>query len=342
MHTSWARGEVSTDEHVAQFHVTVESLGDGDDPLVACGGADAIKANVEKRLGRRVFTDRDDADSTLLVGIERAPRGPDWHAHIAEQDRSGKDLGHRHVAVHAQECAKGVDAIAVILAIMIGPPRIVRASEPAGEPAPPPEPPVRPQRPRPVPPPTEELPRREPWRFAPVAEISAGSGVLPGLSWGVNGGVVVEPPFRHLVFFLARAHYSPARSTGTDPEAHFDRLTATVFGCHEFLQRASHRRLLMLALCGGVELGRLHGDAPSLSIGAKSSLLLDLPIEGRLALPLHPSRNLSLEPVVFAQAAAILRRDRFTYQDRAGVERTLHRAAPVGVQGGIGLAVHFL
>lgn len=324
--------------------MTVESRGVEDALLGACGGEEAVKASVEKRLGRRVFTDRESADSTLVVGIERAPSGSDWHAHISEQDRSGRDLGHRHVAVHAEECAKGVEAIAVILAIMIGPPRVVPAAvtPTTTPPAPPPRATEPPYTAQPTPLPKDELPRREPWRFAPVAEISAGSGVLPGLSWGVNGGVFVEPPFRHLVFFMLRGHYAPPRSTGTEPDAHFDRLSATFFGCHEFLQNQSHGRPLALAGCAGVELGRLHGEAPSLSIGAKSSLLLDLPVEGRLSFPLHPSRHLSLEPVVFAQAAAILRRDRFTYQDRAGVERTLHRAAPVAVQGGIGLAVHFL
>lgn len=73
--------------------------------------------------------------------------------------------------------------------------------------------------------------------------------------------------------------------------------------------------------------------------------MLDVFAEARLGyrVPMSEKRHGPvLEPVVAAQLAAILRRDRFTYRDRTLQERTLLQPAPVAFQATFGVALHFL
>jgi hypothetical protein len=166
-----------------------------------------------------------------------------------------------------------------------------------------------------------------------------GSGILPGVSWGVEAGVIVTPPLRRLSF-LARAQLWPPRSTGTVPEGYLDRFSVALLGC----VAGARVDVATFTLCTGFDGGRLHTAAPSGVEGPDdvSRLLLDVPVEARVGFELASRGGIKLEPILSGQAALLLRRDRFTYQTRTNDEITLHRAAPVGVQATVGLAVHFL
>jgi hypothetical protein len=169
--------------------------------------------------------------------------------------------------------------------------------------------------------------------------MSAGSGILPGIAWGVEGGAVIRPPVPRLSL-LARAQVWPSRSTGTVPEGHLDRLSVTVLGCY-FVVRLG---VASFTSCAGLDGGRLHTSAPSsLLEGPKSvsRVLLDVPFEARVGFELPARGDLRIEPVLAGQLAVLILRDRFTYVNREERETTLHRAAAFAVQATVGVAVHF-
>lgn len=334
------------EEHVARFSLTL--VGE-DNPIAKCGGGKALEGAIEQRLHRSIFTDADVADSTLVVRAEANDRGDQWRAHISELARDSQELGQRDVTVRADDCAKGIDTLSVVLAIMVGPPRTVpgttEPSAPAPTPAPAPEPsppipqtsvqPARAREPSQTPASAQSRPA---WHLSPLLDFTAGTGVLPGLSWALQGGVVVEPP-THAVYFIGRGAYWPARSVNTQPGGDFDRLSVALLACHEFIPR----KPASFALCTGLDGGRLHADAPNLTAGTDvSRLLLDIPLEGRVGFHLGKLGKLDLEPFVAAQIAANLRRDRFLYRDPSGEQLTLLRPSLISAQGSIGLVVHFL
>lgn len=325
-------------EHVARFALVQPEPSEAID---ACGGATAVKAAVERRLDRPVFTGEATADSTLAVSVLRIDGEPRWQAQIVERDRSGVEVGHRELVIDADDCERGIDTLAVVLAIMIGPPRKVPGAPPAAPgpvtaaDVPPVAAPTR--SPEPIRPPLAP-PAGPRWRLAPAAAMVAGSGILPGISWGIEAGVIVLPS-RSGFSFVARAQLWPARSTGTVPEGELDRLSGTVLVCH-LLARAD---VAAFTMCAGLDAGRLHTTAPPGLEGPKSvsRFLLDVPFEGRVGFVLASWGDVRLEPNLAAQLAVVLSRDRFTYLNRSNQEITLHRAAVVGAQAAIGLAVHF-
>jgi hypothetical protein len=170
-----------------------------------------------------------------------------------------------------------------------------------------------------------------------VVELVGGTGALPHLAFGVQGGVMVRPPIRRL-FFIARGAYWPPRSTETAAAAEVDRATVALSSCAALLRGIP----LSFAACGGVDAGRLHSTSMALTRTSEEGVFFDLFLEGRVGYRVAGAGNLIIEPLFAAQIAAVLRRDRFTYRDRTGQELTLLQPAPVAFQASIGLAVHFL
>lgn len=323
-------------------------------PLDACGGAPALIDAVHQRLHRAALGPASEADIALGVEVDTG-----WRAHIVEHDRAGAALGGRDVPLSPGDCPKSLDTLAVVLAIMIGPERAVaiaesaavaasptpgpgkeeKAPEPRHEGKPALPPPAKPALPRaPLPSPVvrfDEPPLR--WRLSPVAELAGGTGVLPHLAFGIQGGVVVRPPIQS-VFFIVRGSYWPSRSTDTAAVAEVDRAGGALLTCAALLRALP----TSLAACGGIDGGRLHSTSSVLTRASESALLLDVFAEGRLGYRVAASENLLIEPVVAAQVAAVLRRDRFTYRDRTGQELILLQPAPAAFQATFGVAVHFL
>lgn len=334
-------------------------------PLDGCGGVGALERAVEERLHRGVFTDAAVADITLVVAAEASSAAPrTWSAHIVEHDRAGTELGRRDVSIQADDCAKGLDTLAVVLAIMVGPERTTTAP-PVFVPEPPPSPPSppSPQRPPekarltpavapPSPPPSlPPSPPQERWTVSPLAEVVLGTGILPELSWGVQAGAIVRPPSSR-VSFGARASYWPPRSTGPTGASSIDRLGGTLLGCFELVRPAppstwtstpaGSRSALAVAICGGADAGRLHSTSSVLTRASETGLVLDVLAEGRVGYRLRGPGSLTFEPVLAAQAAVVLRGDRFRYRDVTGQERTLLEPSPVAFQASLGVVVHFL
>lgn len=325
-------------EHVARFALV---LNEPRAALEECGGKAAVQTSVERRLEREVFTDEAAADASLVISVDRVSEAL-WQAHISERDRTGTEVGHREVAIDADDCEKGVETLAIILAIMVGPPRmvvrpapVVPVPVPETEPPPPrkvaPEPAAAAKKPA--------LPPESRWSFAPAAAMIAGSGVLPGVSWGIEGGVAVYPPLDR-ISFIARAQLWPPRSTGTRPEVDLERFSAGLLAC----RRMARVDTASFTLCTGLDGGWLSASAPSIGRSSKgvSRILFDVPFEARGAVDLGSfHRGIRLEAIVAAQFAVLLQRDRFTFENRMGREVPLYRPAPVALTGTFGLAVHF-
>ncbi len=174
------------------------------------------------------------------------------------------------------------------------------------------------------------------WEVAPFAEAALGTGVLPGVAWGIGAGALVTPPVPRL-FMLARAEYWPSQRTGTRPSAQIDRLGGALAGCIELVRRSD----TTLATCAGFDAGRLHARSSSLSRASEDARILDVFAEGRFGYRVRTRGNLAFEPFLAAQIAALLERPRFTYRDDSGREETLLQPAPVAVRGSFGIAVHF-
>jgi hypothetical protein len=175
------------------------------------------------------------------------------------------------------------------------------------------------------------------WRASPVAELVAGTGVLPHLSFGVQGGVIVRPPIRRLSF-LARGEYWPARATETAAAAEVARVGGALSSCFAILRGSP----ATASACAGVDVGRLHSTSIVLTRASESSTVLAAFAEARFGYRLAGVGNSIIEPLFAAQIAPALRRDRFTYRDRNGAQLTLLQPAPVAFQASFGIAVHFL
>jgi hypothetical protein len=252
---------------------------------------------------------------------------------IVERDRTDAELGRREVPLPSGECAKALDTLAVVLAIMIGPERKTFEPPPNAVEAPPVEPPPTPPRKReePAPPKPKKSPPAH-WAIAPVAEVAVGTGVLPGVAWAIQGSAVITTPVRRL-HAIARAEYWPVQYTPTRPTAEVTRFGGALLGCARLVSE--------LSLCGGFDAGRLATESASFTRSSNATAVVGVLAEARFGYRFAGPGGTSVEPILAAQISAIVRRDRFTYRDEAGRELTLLRPAPLAIQASIGVAVHF-
>ncbi|MBX3187279.1 MAG: hypothetical protein KF819_09695 [Labilithrix sp.] len=308
-----ARGDEPTERPV-RFGLT--STAPSNAPLVACGGDDALRRAVEERLRRPVFGE--DADYTFTLELEEGGA----RARIVGRDRAGAELGRRDVPMPVGDCAKTIDTLAVVLAIMIGAPRTIVV-------------PVAPSAPPPATSAPQPAPRRERWSAGPTAGFVVGAGILPGASWGIEGGALVRTSVPW-ASFLVRGAYWPRRPTGERRLAVVDRLSFAALGCAEVLRPGP----FAVDLCAGADVGRLHANTSSLTRASQSTLLLDAILEGRVAYRFE-RRGVTVEPALAVQIAALLQRDRFTYRDVDGRQLILLQPAPVAFQASFGAGVHF-
>lgn len=329
----------AADERPVSFSLSID-----ESPLERCGGAKTLASVVEERLHRSVFVGDDVADITIAITSDlggTSADDPTWRARIVEKDRTGTELGRREVPLPATDCAKALDTLGVVLAIMIGPARTTtdppwRAAPETEAEAMPIPPPLPEERPRPR---REPPPRPEPlhWTAAPLAGVTGGTGILPGLAFGVEAGALVRPPVPR-VAMVVRAAYWFEVTTPTLPPAEVDRIAFALLGCYELIRHGG----LGIFGCGGAEGSRIAARSADLTIPSKSTVAAAILGEARLGYRLPLQNRVFLEPYLAPQASAVVRRDRFTYRDPSGRERTLLLPAPAAFQTTFGVAVHFL
>ncbi|MDB4943840.1 MAG: hypothetical protein JWP97_3374 [Labilithrix sp.] len=321
-----ARADEAPPTRPARYAIALATPG----PLDACGGPEALAARVTTRLRRDALGSVGEADVVVTVDVDEA-----LGARIVERDATGAPLGTREVALGHEGCAGGLETLAVVLAIMIGPERRV-ALPPAPTPAPPgPAPPG--QAPRP---PRLRFDEEPPLRLhaSPLAEALVGTGVLPHVAAGVGLGIALFPPVARLSV-LARAAYWPARSTETAAAAEVDRVGASLAGCYALLRLGAGAGGTG---CLGLEAGSLHSSSAALTRPSERASYVDAFVEGRLGRRFVLGRDLLVEPSLGLQLGALLQRDRFTYRDRTGAVRTLLEPSPVALSASFGIVVHIL
>lgn len=318
-----------------QFSLVARGADETHEPLAECGGEAAIELAVEQRVRRRVFFTPELSDITLTIAF--AADGT--RAIIVESTRVGVELGRRDVPLPPNDCARSLETIAVVLAIMIGPERKT-TEPPPGVPAelsPPEQPPPPQKKETPRPPHEKRTHEAAHWTAAPLADVMVGTGVMPGVAWGIDVGVVIGTPVRRL-FAIARAELWPVQYTPTRPTAEVTRMGGAVLGCAELVRAGATG----LSLCGGFDAGRLATESTSFSRTSNATAVLGVLAEARFGYRFgRPLGPFVAEPVLAAQVSAILRRDRFTYRDEAGRELTLLKPAPLAIQGSFGVALHF-
>ncbi len=315
------------------------SLAMDENPLGQCGGKDALIAAVEERLHRSVFTGDNASDITIAITSE-PPEGGTFRVHILAMDRLGSELGRRDVPLSSTDCAKAQGALAVVLAIMVGPPRTT--TEPPWHPSPrapepPPEPAPAPPRKRPSKPRLPPSPERLVWSASPLVGMTGGTGVLPQFAFGLEAGAIVRPPVRN-VSFIPRAAYWFARETPTVPPANVDRIGGSIVGCYDLARSGD----LRIAGCAGAGVTRIEARSTSFTIPVTRSIAVSGLGEVRVGYRVPVGGHVILEPYIAPQVELVLKRDRFTYRDVSGSERTLLFPAPAAFQAGIGVAIHFL
>ena len=137
---------------------------------------------------------------------------------------------------------------------------------------------------------------------------------------------------------VVRGAYWFEVTTPTLPPAGVDRIGVTILGCYELI----HSGELGILGCGGAEGSRIEARSANLTTPSESSIAAAVLGEARLGYRISLRNELFLEPYLAPQVSAVLRRDRFTYRDPSGRERTLLFPAPAAFQASFGIAVHFL
>ncbi len=162
-----------------------------------CMNAAELRAGVERRLGRAVFTG--DADLVLRGNI----RFRDGQAHAelelrtadSASGRRGTLVGSRDLDMAGDDCHVLDDSLLLVTSIMIDVPR-----EELPPPPPPEAPPPKLERVQAVPPlgtpirvPRRRTPAPAPWSYALFVDATSTAGALPLGSLGADLGLRVEP-----------------------------------------------------------------------------------------------------------------------------------------------------
>jgi hypothetical protein len=338
-----------------------------------CISTQSLAERVEQRLGRRVFVSASQADLSLEGRVERTSAKDAVVATLVVSDREGRVLGRRVLRVRGESCQPLEASLVLVIAIAIdpgaslpavgesdalseeartmleqldlpelGPQQIAELAVPdaaAQTPAPAPAAPVsapsmasatnasaRDGRP--------EAPRPSPIALRVGASLALEIGVLPEPAAGVAVGVTIAPswllPVDVWVSTLFAQDHAVADAAGSG------RLQLFIGGLAlcpalDVTSRLSMR--LCSGLRAGVLSGRGHGFAASTSsTGPWVEAVLGTGLWLRLG-------RISLHTAVGAGVPAV--RDTFSYVDRLGARRVLHRAEPVTGRFELGAGLHF-
>lgn len=306
-----------------------------------CIGTHALASAVETRLRRTVFVSASAADVSVEGRVERtsSPRG--WRAVVAMSDAHGAALGERTLESAEPSCGALDEPLALVVAVMIDPDAALAPAPPAVPAPPPTAAPPAPREPEPrVVVRTRRVVVRERapaarWRFDLLGRVAVAAGYMPGISPGLSGASVVEPPgFLPIELELALFPTATARSSDGAFEARLGLLVAGALLCAPTL---GGERLRAQG-CAGLEAGVLQARG----VGA------DVSLEDERAVVQLAARARAILRVVgpfVVQASASLvvplRRDRFVVRDADGAAHAIFEPAPVGGTFDLGAGLSF-
>ena len=303
----------------------------------SCLTEEKVRAAVEKKLGRSVFSSLDEADITI-EGEELLDRHR-YRARVTQHDRAGRELGTRELT--AESCGALERMTVVLIALVLEP---GGAAAPLGSETPPaargPEPIARPEPIAPIAPKddgatagADASPPRS--RRSKVTRRAPPHGVELHAGVGVGGALGLLPSPSVSVRLLTRvtvegtplsADWSlglslPQTVTRGAIRATFAAVDQQVRGCWAWFDRASTR----IDTCAGALFGALTPIGANLDQPNRSAVPLLGPAAS-LALRLSESpATLHIE----LEVAGLALRHTISYLARDGEERTLHSTPPL-------------
>jgi hypothetical protein len=226
-----------------------------------CPTGRALAAEVERRLGRKVF----DAAAERSFEVEVTRFGSRYRSDVFVRDAAGKALGHRALESDEPGCAALFGATALAIALVIDPETAQRESSAsqgvAAFEAPPPAAPAPIATTPPVvaSPPKSELPPPAPAGPAALTPVTMSlrgtllGGVVPGLAPGLALAVTARPTSRW-GYALSGAYVAPRTARAGEGVFEIGLTRATVALTFDATQSESVR----LALSAGPSLGAYH------------------------------------------------------------------------------------
>ncbi len=297
-----------------------------------CLDASGLERSVERRWGRRVFTDDTRADIVLIARI--GPHGTRaWSASLEMRRADGSSLGSRELTTTAADCSALDDAVALATGLMldVSVRRVVEERERAAQATTP----VAEKRdvlggPRVTIP--EETPApRQPWRVEPAVAAEGALGLVPGMALGLRAGVAVEPP-RFFRVELAAGEFFPTETRAGAPGGRFAASLVDLAVCPLLLDGRSFKgHACIEQRVGSVRAEGLDLDAKRSADEAVFTAGVGVGGSFRLAGPL------ALDAGVGADATVL--RYRFVYRDANGETGVVYRMAPALLTARLGLAL---
>jgi len=284
-----------------------------------CIDAATLTAAVEARIGRSVFTTDRDPAVTIEGHVRPGDRG--WHVTVTV--RGADTAGERELDEPAPDCRALDDALVLVIALIVDPDAVMREPAPPQPPSPPPPAavPVTP------PPPAPPAPISRPWHIEAVAGVIGAGFVLPGGSIGGSLGVSIDAPTLPPVLVRGTLWREDEHDEAAQG-ARFRLITAGLAMCPQAWQ---------LALCGGVELGRMTGRGVGFDRNQESAAFVAY-------LAVEPQVSVSVSPRLALTASLgswiPLVRPQFVF-DQGGEPMALYQPAPASIVGRIGMAVRF-
>jgi hypothetical protein len=136
-----------------------------------------------------VFVSASLADVSVEGHVEPRPKGG-FRAVISVRDSKGAELGTREIE-EAGACSEMREELGIVIAVMIDPDAMSRASTPAPAPAPTPALAPTPAPPPPTPKPVAPVAK---WRLDAGTSLAAEIGLMPHPSLGVHVDALLSPP----------------------------------------------------------------------------------------------------------------------------------------------------
>jgi hypothetical protein len=165
---------------------------------------------VEQRLGRAVFVAAAEADILTRIRAQRSAHG--FRIDVQLLDHERRSLGRRRLHTRARHCSALDDALALVVSLAADVSSAPAAAVPGVASSPVPLAPL--ETPIEVPESTSEP--RLGWQVRPGLGVSALSGLLPSLAWGLSAELELRPPRFWPLWLRAAAWRSQRVAAGAD------------------------------------------------------------------------------------------------------------------------------
>ncbi len=306
------------------------------DPAAGCADSSAFAAQVEKRLGRSPAVAASELDLSISARIERLPGPPPrWTGELRVHSRDGAPDGVRTIDRAGDACEPLTATLALMAALVLQPDGEKRPAPPAPieTPAPPPRRQVDAPGPEEAVVAVERNGSSRRWAISVALGPALSLGLLPEPSLAAEAAVAVRHD-RGMLVVSASLSSEESAFINASQGATLSRGAVEIAGCWSGPARES----LLLALCGGAEVGRLRAVGFGFDLSTtEERWSVDLAANAEL-------RQALVGPLFAAIGAKLLiplQRDRIAYTDPTGRVEQMYTTAPVAGSGRLLIGVTF-